>query len=334
MSIPILDVRGLEVAFASPRSLSWQRSSAVRVIHDASFSIRRREIVGLVGESGCGKTTLSRALLRLLPSSAGSVIFDGIDVLKLSSSRLRALRGRMQLIFQDPYTSLNPRMTAGDIIGEGMILHGNKGSRHGMAHRVASLLGQVGLPIDAAARYPYEFSGGQRQRIGIARALATEPDFIIADEPVSALDMSIQAQILNLLMEQQERRGLSMLFIGHDLTVIRHICDRVMVMYRGNIVETAPVARLFDRPAHPYTRALIDAAPAARPHLRRRDLVAPDDSPNPAFAPDGCSFAARCKYVIEACRERRPLLEPVGDGHESACIRTDLLDPDSGSRLP
>ena len=324
MTSPMLEVQGLHVAFASPRKLPWHRQQSVQVVHDVSFSIGRDEIVGLVGESGSGKTTLSRALLRLLPATSGAVRFDGIDLVQLPQRQLKPLRSRMQLIFQDPYTSLNPRMTAAEIIAEGMILQGTR-SPEDLRRRVASLIAQVGLPGNAAGRYPSEFSGGQRQRIGIARALATKPDFIIADEPVSALDMSIQAQILNLLMEQQERRGLSMLFIGHDLTVIRHICDRVMVMYLGTIVEIAPVGELFERPAHPYTRALLDAAPVARPWQRRPDRVLPGEPPTTSSAPGGCVFAPRCPHVLPACREGRPPLRPIGEDHASACIRHEVV---------
>ena len=320
----MLDVRDLRVGYASPRSLSWRQPPPVRVVNDVSFSVGRREIVGLVGESGSGKTTLSRALLRLLPTSSGTIRFDGVDITKLPPGSLKPIRRRMQLIFQDPYTSLNPRMTVGDIVAEGMVLQASL-SRHDIAGRVRSLLDQVGLADGAQGRYPREFSGGQRQRIGIARALATEPEFIIADEPVSALDMSIQAQILNLLMEQQERRGLSMLFIGHDLSVIRHICDRVMVMYLGSIVEIAPVGSLFRQPAHPYTRALLQAAPAARPGLRRPAAPLMDEPPGRASMPHGCPFAARCAHVLEACNEIRPALRTVGEDHASACIRDDLL---------
>ncbi len=321
--VPILEARGLTVDFPAP-STGWRRAPAIRVVDDVCLSIGRREIVGLVGESGSGKTTLSRALLRLLPASAGSVRFDGIDVLALPPRRLAALRRRMQLIFQDPYTSLNPRMTASQNIAEGLVLQGIRSPRQ-LDARVAGLLAQVGLPARSAARFPHEFSGGQRQRIGIARALAVEPDLIIADEPVSALDMSIQAQILNLLLEQQERRGLSMLFIGHDLSVIRHVSDRVVVMYLGRIMEVAPTAALFRRPAHPYTQALLDATPAARPGLRDTRAVLRGEVPAAATTPaEGCPFSARCPHVLAECLRIRPALRPRGDGQSSACIRDDL----------
>lgn len=268
MTEAILQVRDLEVTFPGESLLPWRRPPPFHAVRHASFDVGRREIVGLVGESGSGKTTLSRALLRLQPISSGSIGFDGLDLLALDRAGMARLRRRMQVVFQDPYTSLNPRMTAGRNVAEGMLLQRvcNRGEA---VDRAVALLRQVGLPADAARRYPHEFSGGQRQRIGIARALAVEPEFLIADEPVSALDMSIQAQILNLLLEQQEQRGLSVLFIGHDLSVIRQVCDRVIVMCRGSIVEIAPTEALFNQPMHPYTQSLLKAVPVAHPTLRR-----------------------------------------------------------------
>ena len=269
MTDTILRVCDLSVTFPAEGFLPWRRPPPVRAVRNASFDVRRREIVGLVGESGSGKTTLSRALLRLVAVAAGSITFDGLDVLALDKPDLARLRRRMQVIFQDPYTSLNPRLSAGRNIAEGLLLQ-HVCDRAEIPDRIAALLRQVELAPEAARRYPHEFSGGQRQRIGIARALAVEPEFLIADEPVSALDISIQAQILNLLLEQQERRGLSVLFIGHDLSVIRQICDRVVVMCRGDIVEIAPAETLFRQPLHPYTRNLLDAIPARHPALRRQ----------------------------------------------------------------
>ncbi|NPD70140.1 ABC transporter ATP-binding protein (plasmid) [Lichenicola cladoniae] len=321
---PVLDVIDLSVAFAQARRLPWQRPTAVPVVRNVSFTIRRNEIIGLVGESGSGKTTLSRALLRLLPATSGTVRFDGIDLLTLPAADLRRLRGRMQVIFQDPYTSLNPRMTAADNIAEGISLQ-RLCDRRDIRARVAAVLDQVGLAPDAGSRFPHEFSGGQRQRIGIARALAVEPELLIADEPVSALDMSIQAQILNLLMEQQERRSLAMLFIGHDLSVIRHICDRVLVMYRGRIVETAPVAALFHHPAHPYTQALLDAAPVSHPSMRHRKRASLAEPVNFRSRPIGCPFAARCLHRIDACDDALPPLRTIGHDHQVACIRSEIF---------
>lgn len=321
--LPVLDVADLCVSFAQPARLPWRRPIAVPVVRDVSFAIRPNEIMGLVGESGSGKTTLSRALLRLLPATSGTVRFQGIDLLELPAAELRRLRSRMQVIFQDPYTSLNPRMTAADNIGEGIRLQ-LLCDRNEIPSRVAAVLAQVGLPADAGSRFPHEFSGGQRQRIGIARALAVEPTFLIADEPVSALDMSIQAQILNLLMEQQERRNLSMLFIGHDLSVIRHICDRVIVMYMGRIVETGPAATLFRHPAHPYTQALVDAAPVSHPAMRRPEPPPMAEPVDQQLRPRGCPFVPRCVHRINACDDAPPMLRGIGLDHDVACIRSEL----------
>ncbi|NPD68949.1 ATP-binding cassette domain-containing protein [Lichenicola cladoniae] len=319
----VLDVADLCVSYAQSARLPWKRPITVPVVSEVSFAIRPNEIMGLVGESGSGKTTLSRALLRLLPATSGSVRFQGIDLLALPAAKLRQVRARMQVIFQDPYTSLNPRMTAADNIAEGIRLQ-HTCDRREIPSRVAAVLAQVGLPLDAGSRYPHEFSGGQRQRIGIARALVVEPTFLIADEPVSALDMSIQAQILNLLMEQQERRNLSMLFIGHDLSVIRHICDRVIVMYLGRIVEAGPAATLFRHPAHPYTQALVDAAPVSHPAMRRPkplSVLEPVDRP---LKSQGCPFSPRCVHRIQECDDTPPLLRRVGRDHDVACIRSEV----------
>jgi len=306
------------------RQTAWRRSAPpLKAVDDVSFAVAPREILGLVGESGSGKSTLARAILRLLEVTSGSVRFDGVELLGLGAAALKGIRQRMQVIFQDPYASLNPRMTAGDNIAEGLLLQGGM-ARGQRAAAVAELLRQVGLPAAAARRYPREFSGGQRQRIGIARALAVQPTLIVADEPVSALDMSIQAQILNLLLDQQEQRGLALLFIGHDLSVIRHFCDRIMVMYLGRIVEIGPTEAVFTNAGHPYTRALIDAAPVTHPARRKvRDLLA-GDPPSPLAAPAGCAFHGRCRYAIAACRQVTPPLRQLADGHAAACIREDL----------
>jgi len=319
---PLLDVRGLSVHFERSGGF-WRRAAPIKAVDEVSFSVHAHEILGLVGESGSGKSTLARAILRLIEPTAGSVRLGGTELLGLEARALRAIRKRMQVIFQDPYASLNPRMTAGENISEGLRLLGED-TRAARAVAVTELLRQVGLPAEAAGRYPHEFSGGQRQRIGIARALAVQPALIIADEPVSALDVSIQAQILNLLLDQQEQRGLALLFIGHDLSVIRHFCDRLLVLYLGRIVEIGTTEAVFANPQHPYTRALLDAAPATHPKRRA-----------PAHAPAlelgqrpqggaGCAFRTRCRYVLPACHGAVPPLRTVAAGHVAACIRTDL----------
>jgi len=323
MTEPLLEVRGLSVHFAPTRGGFWRRAAPFKAVDEVSFELAPREILGLVGESGSGKSTLARAILRLTEPTAGSVRLAGTEILGLESAALRGIRKRMQVIFQDPYASLNPRMTAGQNIAEGLRLLGES-SRAGRAAAVAELLRQVGLPAEAANRYPHEFSGGQRQRIGIARALAVQPALIIADEPVSALDVSIQAQILNLLLDQQEQRGLALLFIGHDLSVIRHFCDRLVVLYLGRIVEIGSTEAVFTNPQHPYTRALLDAAPATHPKRR-----APADAPLAEFGrrptgSAGCAFRARCTYVRPACHDAVPPLRSVDQGHLAACIRADL----------
>ncbi len=321
MSGALLQVADLSVHF--PQRRAWFRGSApIKAVDQVSFTVAPREIVGLVGESGSGKSTLARAILRLIAATSGSVRYEGMELLGLDARALRGIRRRMQVIFQDPYASLNPRMTAGDNIAEGLLLQG-LGSRDERRAAVADLLLQVGLPSAAAVRYPHEFSGGQRQRIGIARALAVQPALILADEPVSALDMSIQAQILNLLLDQQEQRGLALLFIGHDLSVIRHFCDRIMVLYLGRIVEIGPTESLFKDPQHPYTRALIEAAPVTHPKRRgNRGALAGDAAGAGAGA--GCAFSPRCPFVQRACRETVPSLRAVGSDHFAACIRDDL----------
>ncbi len=320
----LLEVSDLSVHFAG-RSAWLRRAPAVRAVNGVSFKIAPREILGLVGESGSGKSTLARAILRLIDPTSGSVRFEGVELTGLGARALFRVRQRMQVIFQDPYASLNPRMSAGENIAEGLLLKGIA-SRGARAAAVADLMAEVGLPAGAAMRYPREFSGGQRQRIGIARALAVQPTLIVADEPVSALDMSIQAQILNLLLDQQERRGLALLFIGHDLSVIRHFCDRVMVMYRGTLVEIGPTESVFGNPLHPYTRALIDAAPVTHPARRRmRSVVSGEPPGGPAHT--GCAFSLRCPQVAPACRTQAPPLRAITPDHAAACLRSDLPPP-------
>ena len=319
----LLRVTDLKVHFPVGKTL-FDAGVTVKAVDGVSFSVRPGEVVGLVGESGSGKTTLGRAVLRLVEPTAGSVEFDGSDVTGLDARELKALRSQMQIIFQDPYASLNPRMSVGDIIGEALHLH-HIGTRQDRRQRVADLLEKVGLPANAAARYPHEFSGGQRQRIGIARALAVNPKFIVADEPVSALDVSIQAQIINLLQDLRREMGLSILFIGHDLSVIEFLCDRVIVLYLGHVMETARASDLYLHPRHPYTRALLDAAPVPDPTLRRDRVMLKGDIPSPVNPPSGCVFRTRCPFAIDRCAEAIPPLEMVGLDHAVACIRKDEL---------
>jgi oligopeptide/dipeptide ABC transporter ATP-binding protein len=319
MNETLLEVSALSVHFAARRAWLRRPPPPLRAVHEVSFSVAAREIVGLVGESGSGKSTLARAILRLTAATAGSVRFEGTELLGLQGSALRDMRRGMQVIFQDPYASLNPRMTAGQNIAEGLVLQGQSARTINAA--VADLLHQVGLPAAAAQRYPHEFSGGQRQRIGIARALAVQPRLLVADEPVSALDLSIQAQILNLLLDKQQQRGLALLFIGHDLSVIRHFCDRVMVLYLGSIVESGPTEEVFGNPRHPYTRALIDAAPVSHPARRRARSALAGDPPSRIGSSTGCAFRSRCVQAIEACGAGAPPLRPVAANHWAACIR-------------
>ena len=321
---PLLNVTDLKVHFPVGKTM-FKPGATVKAVDGVSFEVGRGEVLGLVGESGSGKTTLGRAVLRLVEPTDGSVQFDGAEVVGMPASQLKALRSQMQIIFQDPYASLNPRMSVGQIIGEALLLH-HIGARGDRADRVGDLLDKVGLPRTAAARFPHEFSGGQRQRIGIARALAVNPQFIVADEPVSALDVSIQAQIINLLQDLRQELGLSILFIGHDLSVIEFLCDRVVVMYLGKIMETATATDLYAAPRHPYTRALLDAAPVPDPRARRQRITLKGDLPSPINPPSGCVFRTRCPFAVEACAEIVPPLETVGSRHQVACIRQNELN--------
>jgi oligopeptide/dipeptide ABC transporter ATP-binding protein len=293
----------------------------VRAVDGVSFTVGRGEVVGLVGESGSGKTTVGRLILRLVDATAGRVEFDGTDVLTLSRARLRRFRKRMQLIFQDPYASLNPRERIGAMLGHALALH-RIGTRSDRVDRSVALLEQVGLPADHLDRYPHEFSGGQRQRLVIARALAVEPEFLVADEPVSALDVSIQAQVVNLLDDLKTRFGLTLLLIAHDLAVVSHVCDRVVVMYLGRVMEIAPAEALYARPAHPYTQALLAAVPVPDPSRRRIRVALVGDPPSPLNPPSGCVFRTRCPRAEAICAEQVPALRPVGPGHVSACHLT------------
>jgi oligopeptide/dipeptide ABC transporter ATP-binding protein len=308
---PLLDVVNLQKHFTVGNGV-------VKAVDDVTFSISKGETFGLVGESGCGKTTTGRAILRLIEPTAGRVTFDGADVLALSPSALRAQRRQMQIVFQDPYASLNPRMTIGEAIAEPLVIHGigNAASRR---DRVAELLGVVGLDTDYAKRYPHEFSGGQRQRIGIARALALNPKFIVADEPVSALDVSVQAQVVNLLQDLQKKFGLTYLFISHGLAVVEHLCARVGVMYLGNLVEVAPTKKLFVQPRHPYTQALLDSIPSPDPTKRRKHAPLLGDVPSPLNPPSGCRFHPRCPIAKDECKHKAPPLRDLGDSHQVAC---------------
>ncbi len=299
------------------------RGQSVRAVDGVSFSIRRGETLGIVGESGSGKTTIGRCILRLIEPTSGEVHFEGENLLTLGRSEMRRLRRRMQIIFQDPYSSLNPRMTIGAIVGEPFVIH-EKLSRHQVRERVAELLGLVGLDPGYAGRYPHEFSGGQRQRIAIARALALSPDFIVADEPVSALDVSVQAQIVNLLQDLQERFRLTYLFISHGLAVVEHISTRVGVMYLGKLVELAPSAEIYSQPLHPYTQALLASSPVPDPIARQdresKRLRLSGDVPTSTAPPPGCRFHTRCPFAFEECRKTEPPFVEVQPGHWAACF--------------
>ncbi|WP_137180804.1 ABC transporter ATP-binding protein [Roseomonas sp. AR75] len=312
----LLEVEGLAKHYPVKHGVLDRAQGVVRAVDGVSFAIARGETLALVGESGCGKSTTARLVLRLIEPSAGTIRFDGTEV--AGGSELRALRRRVQVVFQDPYASLNPRLRVGDTIAEPMEVHGI-GDAKSRAERVKELLGLVGLAPFHAQRYPHEFSGGQRQRIGIARALAVQPELVVCDEPVSALDVSIQAQVVNLLKDLQGRFGLSYLFIAHDLAVVRHMADRVAVMYLGQIVETAPKRTLFANPRHPYSRALLAAIPHPDPRRRGRVQHLGGDVPSPMNPPPGCRFHTRCPHVQPICREHAPPLRDIAPDHASAC---------------
>lgn len=319
---PILRVENLKKYFPINRGIVFKRKvGEVKAVDGVSFELARGETLGLVGESGCGKSTTARTILGLEEATGGRVIFEGQDLVNLSASQMRSVRRDMQVIFQDPYSSLNPRMTVGDIVGEGWNIHTDVVPTDKRRARAAELLELVGLNPDHINRYPHQFSGGQRQRIGIARALALEPKLIIADEPVSALDVSVQAQVVNLLEDLQKELGLSYLFIAHDLSVVRHICSRVAVMYLGKIVEIGSDDGLYGQPSHPYTQALLSSVPLPDPTLRAKNtrILLEGDVPSPANPPSGCRFRTRCWKAEDICSTEEPLLEDRGQGHPSAC---------------
>ncbi len=318
----LLEVRNLRKYFPIKRGIVFSRHVGdVRAVDDISFNIRKGETVGLVGESGCGKSTVARVIIRLLDPTDGEIIFEGKDITKIPQNELRKLRRDMQIIFQDPYSALNPRMTISEIIGEPLEVHNVVNNSKEKQRRIQELLELVGLAPYHANRYPHEFSGGQRQRIGIARALALNPKFIVADEPTSALDVSVRAQIINLMQDLQKELGLTYLFISHDLSVIRHICDRILVMYLGKLVEIAPNEKLYSSPFHPYTQALLSAVPIPEPEVaeKRKKVILLGDVPSPVNPPSGCRFHPRCPYVMDVCSEVEPQLKEIKKEHFTAC---------------
>ncbi len=319
MSEPVLRVRGLTKQFPIRQGVFRRQVGTVSALDGVDLDVAERETLGMVGESGCGKTTFGRSVLRLVEPTAGSITFRGEDVLAASPQRLRQLRRSLQIVFQDPFASLNPRMPVRDIVAEPLVIHGTE--RREAFDRVDALLAAVGLSPEHGNRYPHEFSGGQRQRIGIARALALDPEFVVLDEPVSALDVSVQAQVINLLEDLQDRLGLTYLMIAHDLSVVRHVADRIAVMYLGHLVELADAETLYDRPAHPYTHALLSAVPVADPRTERarERIVLAGDLPSPADPPSGCRFRTRCPIAQPVCAAERPPLVEVADGHRVAC---------------
>ena len=315
----LLEVRNLKVHFPLKHGLFSRVHAYLKAVDDVSLSVAPGETVGLVGESGCGKTTLGRAIIRLIEPTAGTVLFEGENIGRLAPGALRKKRRRFQMIFQDPYGSLNPRMTVEQIVGEAIDIHGLAESSAGRRKRIVELLQAVGLSSAHVQRYPHEFSGGQRQRIGIARALAVEPKLIVCDEPVSALDVSVQAQVINLLQDLQQQHGIAYLFIAHDLAVVEHISRRVMVMYLGKVVEQAEAGELVRNPQHPYTQALLSAVPVVDPASKRQRLMLSGDVPSPIHPPQGCAFHPRCPLVQDICRTERPPLREIASGHFVAC---------------
>ncbi|MGY1830064.1 ABC transporter ATP-binding protein [Geodermatophilus sp. SYSU D01180] len=322
MGEPLLEIRGLQKHFPLTQGVVFKRTIGhVRAVDGVDLTLRRGETVGLVGESGCGKSTVSKLIVALERPTAGSILYKGKDVARMGGRALKDYRREVQIIFQDPYASLNPRMTVGDIVAEGWAVHDDVAPRKGRLKRTQELLDRVGLNPDYVNRYPHQFSGGQRQRIGIARALALQPEVIVCDEPVSALDVSVQAQVVNLLEDLQDEFGLSYLFIAHDLSVVRHISDRVAVMYLGSIVEEGTDEEVYASPSHPYTQALLSSVPLHEPHLRgQKDrILLQGDVPSPADPPSGCRFRTRCWKAQDICAQEAPALVDRGQGHPSAC---------------
>ena len=315
---PLLRVKNLVKYYPIHGGLLQREVARVHAVEDLSLEIAPGETLGLVGESGCGKTTAGRVILRLAPATSGQVLFQGRDVFAASGHDLKQLRRDMQIIFQDPYSSLDPRMPVGDIIGEGLDIHGI-GNRTEREAAVRDVMARVGLRPQYIRRYPHEFSGGQRQRIGIARALVLQPKFVVCDEPVSALDVSIQSQILNLLKDLQQQLGLTYLFIAHNLAVVRYICDRIGVMYLGKIVELTSTDQLFQQPLHPYTQALLSAIPEPDPTRRHKRIILTGDVPSPINPPSGCRFHTRCPIAMEICKQKEPEFREVSGGHQVAC---------------
>ncbi len=320
----LIEVKNMKMYFPVTSGIIFQKKVAdIKAVDGISFTIRRGETLGLVGESGCGKTTTGRCILQLYRPTEGEVLFEGQDLTKMSNSEVRKFRRRMQMIFQDPYSSLNPRQTCGSIIGEPLIVHKMVRSKNEYRDQVGELLSVVGLSSHMASRFPHEFSGGQRQRIGVARALAVRPSLIVCDEPVSALDVSIQAQVINLLEELQEQFNLTYLFIAHDLSVVRHISDRIAVMYLGHIVELADRSEMYENPLHPYTKALLSAVPIPDPVIesQRERIILTGDVPSPLNPPAGCVFHTRCPIAIDECSQGIPEFRNMGTDHWVACIR-------------
>ncbi|MBU5592055.1 dipeptide ABC transporter ATP-binding protein [Clostridium sp. MSJ-4] len=318
MSETILKVENLKKYFPIKAGVFSKTVGHVKAVDNVSFEIRKGETLGLVGESGCGKSTTGRTILRLLEKTDGKVIFQNKNIHELNKKEMRSLRPKMQIIFQDPYSSLNPRMTIGEIIGEAMLQHG-LATKDNISDKVLDTMKLCGLAPYHIRRYPHEFSGGQRQRIGIARALIMNPEFIVADEPVSALDVSIQSQVINLMMDSQEKYGFSYLFISHDLSVVKHISHRVGVMYLGSLIELAPKNELYANPLHPYTQALLSAVPIPDPTIRRDRIILKGDIPSPANPPSGCKFHTRCPYAMDVCSKEIPEYKNVGNDHFVAC---------------
>ncbi|QHI98481.1 ATP-binding cassette domain-containing protein [Xylophilus rhododendri] len=318
MSAPLIEVRNLRKYFG-------KSDRPVRAVDDVSFAIQPGEMLGLVGESGSGKSTIGRTLLRLVERSGGEVLYRGEDIAGLSGEGMRRLRSKLQIIFQDPYASLNPKMRISAILGEALSTHGLAKGKGERARRIAELLEMVGLRAEHADRFPHEFSGGQRQRIGVARALAVEPEFIVADEPLSALDVSIQSQVINLLADLRERLQLTMLFISHDLDVVEYLCDRVVVLYLGRVMEVARTEELFERPLHPYTRALLAASPRPDPTVPHEHVALKGDIPSPISPPSGCVFRTRCPHAIALCAEQVPQPREVLPGRWAACLRPEVM---------